>query len=312
MIWIPLFLSCSGDSPEDYGKQRLWGAFGWGLGAFIVGASLSTIQEFKNCTNPLSVDYMPCFYAFAFLMGFSLLIGALFEFPDRDTEADVSVWTGIKSLFNLRYVFFIFTVLHCGFSLGFIQVFLFWHLEDLGGTQLLFSIITAIHCASEVVVYRFSGQLISLFGHHMLIYAGLVCYAVRFFVYAFAQSSWSVLPFELLHGVSTAAVWSAAVTYVGLISGAPTTMQGILGSVHWGLGSGGGGIVGGLLISYVGTARSFFIFGVVSALNLLLFVLVNNWELVSRKCFRPNAQEQEYTHLENESLENGSSGASGR
>ena len=114
----------------------------------------------------------------------------------------------------------------------------------------------------------------------MLIYAGLTCYAVRFFVYALIQSSWVVLPFELLHGITTAAVWSAAVTYVGLISGAPATMQGTLGSIHWSFGGGGGGIAGGFLVSYVGTARSFCILGVLTVVDLLLFILVNNWKSI--------------------------------
>lgn len=271
-----------GNRPEDYGKQRLWGAFGWGLAAFIVGSSLSTIEEISNCNNPLSVDYLPCFYAFACLMGVALLIGTLFEFDEKASH-ETNIWQGLAVLFDCRYMYFIFTILFCGSALGFIETFLFWHLQDLGGTQFLFSTITAIHCISEVVVYCCSGMFIKWLGHHQVLYIGLSCYIIRFFGYAFISNSWVVLPFEVLHGLSTAAVWSAAVVFVGLIPGAPATMQGILGGVHWGLGNGGGGVVGGLLITYAGTTNSFLIFGIVTLVDLSLFIVLNNMEFFN--CF---------------------------
>ena len=271
-----------GNKPEDYGKQRLWGAFGWGLAAFIVGSSLSTIEEISNCNNPLSVDYLPCFYAFACLMGVALLIGALFEFDEKES-LETNIWQGLAVLFDCRYIYFIITILFCGSALGFIETFLFWHLQDLGGTQFLFSTITAIHCISEVVAYCCSGMFIKWLGHHQVLYVGLSCYIIRFFGYAFISNSWVVLPFEILHGLSTAAVWSAAVVFVGLIPEAPATMQGILGGVHWGLGNGGGGVVGGLLITYAGATNSFLIFGIISLVDLSLFISLNNIEFFS--CF---------------------------
>ena len=61
-------------------------------------------------------------------------------------------------------------------------------------------------------------------------------------------------------------------------------MQGILGGVHWGLGNGGGGVVGGLLITYAGATTSFLIFGVVSLVDLSLFICLNNMEYFN--CFQ--------------------------
>jgi predicted MFS family arabinose efflux permease len=265
-----------GDNKEDYGKQRLWGAFGWGLGAFVIGACISTIQELNNCNNPLNVDYMPCFYSFAVLMGIAILIGFLFEFDDTKHE-DQSFLKGLSSIAcDCRYIYFILTMLFCGCATGIIQTFLFWHLQDIGGTQFLFSTIIALQCISGIFMYCLSGSMILCFGHHRVLYAGLVGYALRCFGYAFITNSWLVLPLELLHGLTNAAVWSAGVVYVGLIPGASVTMQGILGGVYFGLGCGGGAIVGGLIVSLVGCPYTFLILGIISILDLLLFVLVNN------------------------------------
>lgn len=232
-------------------------------------------------------------------MGVALLIGALFEFDDKHPQ-DADIRQGLRTLIDCQYMYFILTILFCGIALGFIQTFLFWHLEDLGGSQYLFSTITAIHCISEVTVYSFSGFFIKHFGHHRVLYVGLSCYIIRFFGYALITNSWVVLPFEVLHGLSTAAVWSAAVVFVGLIPGAPATMQGILGGVHWGLGNGGGGVVGGLLITYTSTTTSFLIFGVVSLIDLSLFVCLNNMGYFN--CFqwsREVGTRSQYTLQEN-------------
>ena len=261
----------------------MWGTFGWGLGAFLVGASLSTIAEVSGCNNPLSVDYLPSFYAFACLMAIAITAGALFKF-DEHRSNEINVCRGLTTALDFRYAFFLFTVLFCGSALGFIETFLFWHLQDLGGTQFLFSMVALIQCVSEITVYCSSSLLIKFLGHHQTLCLGLFCYIIRFFGYAFITTSWAVLPFEVLHGVSSAAVWSAAVVFVGLIPGAHATMQGILAGVHWGLGNGGGGLLGGLMISYVGAPSSFLIFGLSSVAVLCMFVILNSTKYF--KCFQ--------------------------
>ena len=264
------------ESIEEYGKQRLWGPIGYGLGAFIVGSSLTTLDEFQHCNSPLHVDYVPCFYAFAVLMGVAVLMGIFFDFGETSTERG-NVLEGLKVLCDCQHVYFILTLLYCGFALGITQTFLFWHLQDLGGTQFLFSCISAVQCASEVVMYLMSGSLITRFGYVKLLYAGLVCYIIRFWLYAFVTNSWLVLPFESLYGISTAGVWSAAVCYVGLIPGASSTVQGIIGGVHWGLGLGCGGVVGGFVVTYIGLKLTFVGLAFLSMVNLTLYILVTNY-----------------------------------
>lgn len=242
----------------------------------MVGACISTIQEVKGCNNPLSVDYMPCFYTFAILMGISVLIGGLLEFDDQHKE-EQSIFQGIGSvLCNYEYIYFISTILFCGCATGVIQTFLFWHLEDIGGTQFLFSCIAVVQCISDVLMYFCSGAMITWLGHQRVLYAGLVCYTVRFLGYALISNSWVVLPFELLHGVTNAAVWSAGVVFVGLSPGAPSTLQGILGGVYSGLGCGGGGMIGGFIVGAVGCRYTFLLLAAISFLDLVLFAILNN------------------------------------
>lgn len=65
--------------------------FGWGLVVFIVGLSLSIVEELSNCNNFLSIDYLLCFYVFVCLMGVVVLIGVLFEFDEKELY-ESSIW----------------------------------------------------------------------------------------------------------------------------------------------------------------------------------------------------------------------------
>lgn len=210
-------------------------------------------------------------------MGIAIFIGFFVQFDDKPQEDSAGIFDGLGSvIFQSEYIYFILTILFCGCATGIIQTFLFWHLEEIDGSQFLFSCIAVLQCSSDIMMYFWSGILITHFGPHKVLYAGLTCFAVRFLGYSFITNSWLVLPLESLHGVTSAAVWSAGVVFVGLTPGAPSTLQGILGGVYSGLGCGGGGMVGGFLISAVGCRYTFLILAIVSFIDLFLFLIVNH------------------------------------
>lgn len=268
-----------GTNTHKYGMQRLTGSIGWGLGASVVGASLKTTHKCDKNRRVEVVDFIPCFYTFAGLMVTALLIATKFQFSDdKKTEVKkVGLLVGLQALRNTKYLMFLFTALYLGFLMAFIKTFLFWHLKDLGGPQLLFSLISAVNCFAEVSMYFLSSKLIKCIGHARVLYLGLICYSVRLLYYAIIKNPWYVLPVEILPGITTAAVWAACLSYVSKNSkpGAKTTMQCILHGVHWGLGYGAGEIIGGLLVHRLGAPATFVIFGIMSLLILLVYILID-------------------------------------
>lgn len=270
-----------GANTHRYGMQRLTGSIGWGLSASVVGASLKTTHKCDNNRRVEVVDFIPCFYAFAGLMITALAIATKFKFNDgkRAETKKASLLIGLQALRNMKYLMFLFTALYLGFLMAFIKTFLFWHLKDLGGPQLLFSVISAVNCFAEVSMYFLSSRLIKTIGHARVLYLGLTCYSIRLLYYAFIKNPWYVLPVEILPGITTAAVWAACLSYVSQNSkpGAKTTMQCILHGVHWGLGYGGGEIIGGLLVHRFGAPVTFVIFGMLCILILLLYVVVDTF-----------------------------------
>ena len=228
---------------HKYGKQRLWGSIGYGSMAFLVGSAVSRIHLCSPGNSAKKdVNYYPCFVVFVLFNLVALVVGTRLEFDkrketpssdqDEETKAATREKTGIAAGLSLlvtpRFAMFLGTAFFVGITMGFIRVFLFWHLKDLGGTQMLFSTMTAINCVAEVTVYFLSSQLIASLGTVRVLYLGLACYALRLFYYAFVSSPWTVLPVELLSGITTAAVWAAMMSYVGThtVEGAAVTLQG--------------------------------------------------------------------------------------
>ena len=271
-------LQMLGKETHRYGKQRLTGSLGWGMGAFIVGASLKTTHRCSMSKSREIVDYIPCFYVFAVLMTLGLIVSFKFKFSSQKKAGQTtSLSVGLTALKNPTYLMFLFTALYLGFLMAFIKTFLFWHLKDLGGTQLLFSVISAVNCVAEVSMYFLSEKLISKIGQVRVLYLGLICYSIRLFYYSLIPYTWMVLAVELLPGITTAAVWAACLSYVSINSrpGAQTTMQCILHGVHWGLGYGAGEVIGGILVHHYGAPTTFVMFGILCIVVLLLYILIN-------------------------------------
>ncbi|EDO37430.1 predicted protein, partial [Nematostella vectensis] len=263
-----------GKETYKYGMQRLTGSIGWGIGAFVVGASLKTTHKCSNDISYEIVDYIPCFYTFAVLMFLGLVVATRYKFDESaQTSHGGSLRVGLRALKNPKYIMFLFTALYLGFLMAFIKTFLFWHLKDLGGTQLLFSIISAVNCFAEVSMYFLSAKLIKKIGHAKVLYLGLICYSIRLFYYSAIPIPWLVLVVELLPGITTAAVWAACLSYVSLNSGpgAATTMQCILHGVHWGLGYGAGEVIGGVMVHHYGAPFTFVFFGCFCIIVLAMY-----------------------------------------
>lgn len=268
---------------QRYGRVRLWGSLGWGIGGFSVGAAVSTNYQTNHCGESV-IDYSPCFYVYAASMGVAFLCATQLEFDqtqdspvilETDNSKSNKIIRGLKVFRSPQFCFVIFIAFFCGSATGFIETFLFWYLHELGGGQMLLSVINGLNCTAEVCVFFVTDRLLSFLGHINVIYLALLCYSIRFIYFYLIQSPWAVLPAELLQGITTAALWSSCVSFVGLHPGASNTVQGILNGVYMGLGFATGGFMGGILVHAAGMKLSFLIYSVASLCLLLIFVVLN-------------------------------------
>jgi len=278
------------NSDETFGKQVVWAAIGSASFAFLIGSFVSFFKIKNPCTLQEDIDYALCFYAFAFFMGVTILVSTRFQFynitectanassrPAIDLDESIAnLWECVKTINDIHLASLLIVTFYCGFGNGFISTFLFWHLQEMGGLQILLALVSLVNSTAEVLFYIVSEHLMEMVGHFRLIYIGLFCFSVRFFYYSFLRQPWLVLPIEITHGMTSAAIRSALISYIRQEGSAGHLLHGLINGIHGGLGFSIGGLVGGFMVHNYGHVLTFLIFGELSLLTLFCFILVNN------------------------------------
>ncbi|XP_053554593.1 major facilitator superfamily domain-containing protein 6 isoform X2 [Bombina bombina] len=297
-----------------------WGLAMLSVGIGIDHTSIEVLITGAGCKAPEYKNYRIAFIVFGVLMSVALIVSTQFRFyyhhlkqeEDRRDDVEISpVETNsqlespqsqngareqedinqhfkfrdlVKMFFTVQYGSVLFVAWFMGFGYGYVFTFLFWHLEDLNGTTTLFGVCSVLSHVSELTAYFFSHKLIELVGHIRVLYIGLACNTARYLYISYMDIAWTVLPMEVLQGVTHAAIWAACISY--LSAAVPpalrTSAQGILQGLHLGLGRGCGAMIGGVLVNAFGAAETFRGIGMASLVILLLFALIQ-WLAVPQK-----------------------------
>ncbi|KAJ8028156.1 Major facilitator superfamily domain-containing protein 6 [Holothuria leucospilota] len=222
------------DHPEtDYGKQRLWGAVGWGSFSGISGLAMDTYLRYY----PEGNRFLPAYVIFLMLIFPVILPILIMKFPPHPTPE--SVTGGLFQLFKkFRIIVFFVVTAVCGLSIGVIDTFQFLFLNELNGPSLVMGLTLTFTCMAEIPFMYVSGKLITWFGHVTVFSIALSCYCLRFFLYHILQNPWLILPIELLHGICYGAFWPAAATFANKIAppGMSATLQNLVQAFSMGLG----------------------------------------------------------------------------
>ncbi|KAI4488195.1 hypothetical protein M0804_005043 [Polistes exclamans] len=194
------------------------------------------------------------------------------------TMREIPEWvTVLKQFKDLKCSSFLFVAWWMGFGIGLIFTFLFWHLQDYGGSPTLFGVASVINHISEIFAYFFSFKLIRQIGHVKVLCLGLAGNVIRFLYISWLINPWWVLPFEFIQGITHAAVWAACCSYIA--HNTPqhlrSSAQGVLQGLHHGLGRGCGAVIGGMFVTAYGTTTTFRIYGLTCLVVLAAFVFIN-------------------------------------
>lgn len=267
---------------ESFGQQVIWAAVGSALFAFIIGTAVSFMEKENPCTKKADINYSFCFYSFAFFIVLAISVATEFTFSPQDEryvdldETIATFWECVKTINDVHLASLLAVTFYCGFGNGFISTFLFWHLREMGGLQMLLALVSLTNSTAEVIFYVISDRLMGWVGHFRLIYIGLFFFSVRFFYYSFLQQPWLVLPIEVTHGLTSTAIRSAMISYLLQEGAASNILHGVFNGIHGGLGFAVGGLVGGIMVHHFGHTITFLIFAEISLLTLFCFILVNN------------------------------------
>lgn len=192
-----------GKARDRYGLQRMWGSLGWGLAMLLVGIWIDHAYIIVKMNAPDCVlpdfrihNYQLAFIVFGVLMGLAFIVATQFYFEKSgdyrqevpevvqdsaspESESNSSDQTSsssdaaqgfrysdlLKLLCSVRYSSVLFVAWFMGFGYGFVFSFLYWHLEDLGGTTTLFGVCSVLSHISELAAYFTSHKFIELVGH---------------------------------------------------------------------------------------------------------------------------------------------------
>ncbi|RIK57996.1 MAG: hypothetical protein DCC57_01280 [Chloroflexi bacterium] len=251
-----------GERSADYGKQRLWGAVGWGVAGGIAGLLVDRLGISAS------------FFAFALWMTVGLVVAL--RLPISHAAIGQPFWVGLAGLLrDRRLVVFLITMLMAGIGMSTVNSFLFLYLEDLGAGASLMGLSLTIATLSELPVFFFSGLLLQRWGARGMLLLSLTVFVLRLAIYAAFPLAEIVLAANLLHGLTFSASWVAGVTYANQIAppGLGATAQGLFSGVMMGLGAALGALAGGLLYETAGPSAMYGVVAVCVAAGVLFFAL---------------------------------------
>ncbi|EKU20735.1 hypothetical protein NGA_0599300 [Nannochloropsis gaditana CCMP526] len=296
------------EDKREYGKQRLWGQFGFGLAGCIVGPCLM---------NHKFGGYKAAFYVHALISLPTLLIMRRFNptppapapsspplpvastnksekssmakeegpgavaLPSKAPSAALSSQPA-KPRFreglgivvrNPDALIFFFLVFVIGVSSGVIENFAYKRLREVGGEGTVMGVSRFFSSVTGVPMFWFSGNVTRRLSVMGVLILSLCSYILRFFIYASITNPWQGLPAEALRGFTFAAMWASSTYYTHKISppGLSATMLGFLNGMYGGLGQSTGALIGGGLSHRVGTPRTFVLAGLADIVVVICF-----------------------------------------
>ncbi|KAK8744513.1 hypothetical protein OTU49_000845 [Cherax quadricarinatus] len=254
----------------DYGLQRIYGSIG---GMVFAPLSGFFIDHFGKGGHYQDYYVMFIFYCcLKVLCAFLLMkVDLRFKVPARSLCENMG-----NLLRNLEVLLLLCVVFISGMCYGFIENFLPWHLHDLGATNWFIGCLTTIASVAALPFLACSGAICKKFGNFQAIAFGLVCYSIRCIGYSLIQDYYWCAPFEVLEGVTTGLLVTAAIIYGSQLASKTNvaTLQGILATLHYGLGKSIGSLLGGYLMSKLKAPFTFQIFSGISLVSAFCYYLI--------------------------------------
>lgn len=249
----------------DYGKQRLYGAMGYGAGGWFAGVVAASLG-IAWCFN--MVLGLSCISLF-------LLVRYI---PNFQHEAEHHEKNELSN--NLKYILrkpdvlmMFLIILLAGIMGALIDNFLFLYLFNLSGNDTrIVGIVIAVETISEMPFFFHANKIIDRFGTPKCVAVSLLAYGIRMFVYTYIEHPWWVLPIETLHGLTYGLLLAALTNYIyqSAPKGAEGTMIGLLATFQRGLGGGIATLAGGYIYGQYGGRAMWAVAGfVVLPLSLL-------------------------------------------
>jgi len=254
------------EQKDQYGRQRIWGAVGWGLAAPLIGALIETSGLHW------------AFWGYTGIMLIGLLV--VQKIPFRQVSTQVPFWRGARTLLSNRsWLLFLFLVLAGGAGQSIIHNFLFLYMNDLGASKTMMGFALTVATLSELPIFFFSGRLLTRWSAKGLFVFATAVYVIRATALSYVAVPWMILVTQLFHGLTFSAMWVAGVSYADEIAppGLGATAQGLFSGVFMGIATAIGAFLGGVLYQDFGGAIMYRTMSIAVAISMFIFLFISWW-----------------------------------
>ncbi|XP_019643770.1 PREDICTED: LOW QUALITY PROTEIN: major facilitator superfamily domain-containing protein 6-like protein B [Branchiostoma belcheri] len=278
------------DDIEKYGQQKYWSS----LGIAICATGVAALVDNTDCFLNQGINhFMIHFYTFAGVVGLAFLLALFYPIhPVCKEHNQRKISKSFRLLLtDCRNICYLVTVFVAGCLAASIHNFLFWLVQDKGGSEIIMGLSVTVSTCAEIPMMFLGNWLIKRVTHAGLVSIAFLGLSVRFLYYSFLWTPWAVVPIELLHSFSYGAFWGAIMGYAEHISppGIERTVQAIIAAIYWGLGFGTGSMVSGVIYDKYGVTILYRAACVVSVVWCLGFVLFQR--------FAPRKAKMNYSRL---------------
>ena len=254
------------EQKDQYGRQRIWGAVGWGLTAPLIGSLIE------------ASGLHWAFWGYTGIMLIGLFV--VQQIPFQQVSTQVPFWRGARTLLSNRsWLLFLFLALAGGAGQAVIHNFLFLYMNDLGASKTMMGFALTVATLSELPIFFFSGRLLTRWSAKGLFIFATAVYVIRAMALSYVAVPWMILVTQLLHGLTFSAMWVAGVSYADEIAppGLGATAQGLLSGVFMGIATAIGAFLGGVLYQDFGGAIMYRTMSIAVAVSLFIFLFISWW-----------------------------------
>lgn len=261
---------------SSYGRQRFWAILATGVFSPICGYIIDhvsyNVDEFGVKIN----NYDPAFHFFNVLTIFTLVKASMINV--QISALPTNVWTNVRPLLKSANVWiFLFSVFIMGSCWGFLESFLFIHLQKLNAPNYLLGLTVTVGAFIGLPFLFGSEWFINKIGAVQLLLVALTVYFIRLVGYSLLDNPWWCIPYELMEAFTLHLMWVATVRLAYQIAppGMLATLQAVVGGLNFGVGRGFGSLVGGAVIVVYGIRVAFRVIGCMALATAILYAILH-------------------------------------
>lgn len=249
-----------GDRPEEYGRYRLWGAYGFIITSSITGFILES----------MGMQWMFWLYAGTMVLFLITTFGLPAQPPPH---VGVALLRGMNAMIRRpAWLVFAASLFLTWFAVFGGFIFIGVTMKQLGGGNQLVGLASTVAAVAEIPVMLNSSKLLRRFGARGMMAIGMVGYILREAFYALMQApAWALL-INLMQAVTYVPFWLGSVAYSNELAPPElkSTSQGMLFMVM-NLANVAGALFSGWMFDLVGSRGLYATLSVICLLAFLLF-----------------------------------------